>query len=291
MRYLERAAPAALAGIATRLWVLEVDAERPFEKILPMPFVHLIVNLSAPYRIHDADGGATVVADAFVSRLQSGCLVIEPPDRIRHVGVELTPVGLSALAPAERAPTATDPPKAGAAAVRDARELLFGVDALVEQLESIAAGAAPLESALDVLEAFLLASTVRAPDALVVRALAAIDDDPATPVAALAAALGVSQRTLIARFRAATGTTPKQHQQVLRFHRFIDALHAAPQARHEPDWAVLAVESGFYDQPHVIRAFRRFSGWTPTGYLRMVAEHGPDAAHFVPLDRLPSAAA
>lgn len=55
-------------------------------------------------------------------------------------------------------------------------------------------------------------------------------------------------------------------------------------------WTELAVTAGYDDQPHVIRAFRRFSGWTPTEYHRLIVEHGPDAARFVPLEQLPPAA-
>lgn len=271
MIHEESAAPAGLAGIATRLWYLDAVPERRFEKILPMPFVHLIVDLSDGYRIH-GPGGPIAVPHAFVSGLQSAWLVIEPPARIRHVGVELTPAGLHAIAPTAAA--------ANAGAVADARRVLGATtDALVARLPTL-----PPTVAIDALAAALLQARTRDPDPVVVEALAELAADPDRTIAAIADGVGVSQRTLIARFRAVTGTTPKQHAQVLRFHRFVDRVHAAGAS---PDWAGLAVAGGYYDQPHVIRAFRRFSGWTPAEYLRLVAEHGPDAAHFVPLERLP----
>lgn len=274
MIHEERAAPAGLAGIATRLWYLDAVPERRFEKILPMPFVHLIVDLSDGYRIH-GQAGPIAVADAFVSGLQSAWLVIEPPARIRHVGVELTPAGLHALAPTAAA--------ASAGAVLDARAVLGATtEALVARLRTLAPAAA-IAALADALQA----ARVGDPDPLVTEVLAALTAEPERPVAAIAAQAGVSQRTLIARFRAVTGTTPKQHAQVLRFHGFIGRVHAAGGP---PDWAELAVAGGYYDQPHVIRAFRRFSGWTPAEYHRLVAEHGPDAALFVPLERLPATA-
>lgn len=274
VQYEERPAPSGLEGTVSRMWFLEAPRVRRFEKILPLPFVHVIVNLSEPYAIHDRRGIATGVSDAFVSGLQSEYLVIESPPLIRHVGVELTPAGLHTMAP--------DASATSAAKVQDARAILPGIDAFVERVR-----AAPRpDGALDAAAEYVKAARVRENDPLVSTVLSAMHADPDVAVGRIADRLGVSHRTLIARFRAVTGTTPKQHAQVLRFHRFVDAL---PAPTDSPDWAGLAAASGYYDQPHVIRSFRRFSGWTPTEYRRLVADHGPDAAHFVPLDQAPGA--
>lgn len=274
--YEERPAPPEVADAVTRLWFLEAEPTRRFEKILPMPFVHVIVNLSDLYRLFDSRGVSTVVADAFVSGLQSEYLVIESPHPIRHVGMELAPAGLHTMAP--------DAAGMSAGKVQDARAVLTEIDALVDPVR---ASTAP-SGALDALAEFAKGARVGEPDTLVQAALDAIDDDPDVRIGALAERLGVAHRTFVTRFRAVTGTTPKQHAQVVRFHRFVDTAEGVVGA---PDWARLAAASGYYDQPHVIRAFRRFSGWTPAEYHRVVAEHGPDAAHFVPLEQVPVQAA
>lgn len=116
MIYLERPAPAHLADTVTRFWFLETPPLRRYEKILPLPYTHMIVNLSHPYRLFDRSGAATTVADAFVSGLQSEYLVIESPPLIRHVGLELTPAGLHTMAPNAAA--------GSAGRVAPARELL-----------------------------------------------------------------------------------------------------------------------------------------------------------------------
>lgn len=274
MIFEERYLPDRLAAVATRVWFLETEPLGAYEKILPLPFAHLIVNLSDPYRLFDPGGPATMAADAFVSGLQSGYLVIESPPRIRHVGLELTPAGLHALTPGAGV--------RAAGRVQDARTLLPGIDGTVARLRAVADVADP-DAALDVLEA--LADTAAPVDELVAAGLRLLERDPETTVTAVAEALGTSPATFIARFRSVAGVTPKQHAQVLRFHRFIGTVHESGGA---PDWAALAAAAGYYDQPHVIRAFRRFSGWTPTEYYRLVAEHGPAAAHFVPLDQVPT---
>ena len=253
--------------------MLETTPLRRFEKILPLPSVHVIVNLSAPYRLFDRQGAATLVSDAFVSGIQSEYLVIESPATIRHVAAELLPASL---------PMVTDAaPAAVAGRVQDARRLWTGVDGLVA---GIRAAPSP-DAALSAFAHFLRAKrTGRGTDAVVDRTISAIQADPAQPMGDLAVLGGVSHRTLIARFRAATGLTPKAYAQIWRFHTFVTAVRDGSPA---PDWAGLAAASGFYDQPHVIRAFRRFTGWTPADYHRRVIEFGPEAATFVPLDELP----
>ena len=116
-------------------------------------------------------------------------------------------------------------------------------------------------------------------------ALAGLEDEDRA-IGDLVALLPVSHRTVIARFRRATGLTPRDYAQLWRFHRFVTEVTAMTAPG---DWASLAPLGGYYDQAHVIRAFRRFSGWTPTEYRRRVAEFGPAAASFVPLDEVPSA--
>lgn len=198
--------------------------------------------------------------------------MIESPPLIRHVGMELTPIGLHTMAPLLAA--------GSAGRVTPALDLLPGIDDLVVRLR---ASTGP-EDALDAVMRHASDVRVREVDPLVDATLVAMQANVDIRIEALASRLGVSHRTLLSRFRTVTGTTPKRHAQVLRFHRFVDTVH---ESGGNPDWALLAAASGFYDQPHVIRAFHRFSGWTPAEYYRLVAEHGPEAAHFVPMEQVP----
>ncbi|GAB2625095.1 helix-turn-helix domain-containing protein [Pseudactinotalea suaedae] len=273
MIFVQRPAPARLAGIATRLWFIEAVPVARYEKILPMPSVHVIANLSDPYRIVDRAGTAALVSHVFVSGLQNEYLVIESPDPIRHVGVELTATGLGALAP--------DAPRETAGHVGDASAHLVGLAIIAARIGRIA----DPDRILSELEDYLLALPQHPTDPLAEAAVRMLEEESERPVSDIALALGVSHRALVSRFRRATGTTPKLHAQVLRFHRLLDAVHASDG---RPEWSTLAVASGYYDQPHVIREFRRFSGWTPVEYIRLVAEHGPDAARFVPLAQVPT---
>jgi AraC-like DNA-binding protein len=71
--------------------------------------------------------------------------------------------------------------------------------------------------------------------------------------------LACSRKTLIQRFHAQVGLSPKAVASILRF------AHAVERIRRvdEESWADLAIACGYYDQAHFNRDFRRFSGRTP----------------------------
>jgi AraC-like DNA-binding protein len=80
------------------------------------------------------------------------------------------------------------------------------------------------------------------------------------PVERLAAEIGWSRRHLTARFREAVGVPPKAAARVVRFER-ARALLADP-ARTV---AEVAVQCGYYDQPHLDRESREMAGVPASG--------------------------
>jgi AraC-like DNA-binding protein len=83
-----------------------------------------------------------------------------------------------------------------------------------------------------------------------------------TDIGALADGLGWSRKHLIARFREQVGLPPKTVASILRFNRAVELMSG-----RRVSWSTIALESGYYDQAHMIRDFRRFAGTTPTDYL------------------------
>jgi AraC-like DNA-binding protein len=84
------------------------------------------------------------------------------------------------------------------------------------------------------------------------------------PVRALADELGWSRKRLVARFRDEIGLPPKTAARLLRFE------HARGLAERvkAPDWARIAVGTGYYDQSHLINEFRSFTGRTPETFFQ-----------------------
>ena len=262
-----------------RVWHLRGPRPARFEKVLPQPFVHFIVNLSDPYRVVEPDQGDFVAG--FVSGIQPRYLVIEDPPVLHHVGVEFEPYGIRHFTSLHPAVLTT--------AVLPSQAVLPGSEHLREQLEGLGAPAA-----LDTLEHFLAGLRPRgpsgpegpdgpgpdAPDPVVVEACRLVDADDDVEIAQLARTLGVHHRTLIDRFRAECGITPKAYADVVRFHRFLTEL---PLDGPLPTWTQLVARSSYYDQSHFIHTFKRFTGFTPARYLEIVGAMGRDYASFVPL--------
>lgn len=71
--------------------------------------------------------------------------------------------------------------------------------------------------------------------------------------------LGHSQRTINRLFRRHVGFGPKTWAQIVRFQRALMQLTAVPTK----PLSQLATELEYYDQSHLVREYRRFSGTTP----------------------------
>lgn len=74
--------------------------------------------------------------------------------------------------------------------------------------------------------------------------------------------VGYSQRHFSELFKKLLGVTPKHYARICRFQGVLSSI----QGIKEPDWASIAINSGYYDQPHFIHDFKSFSGLSPTEY-------------------------
>ncbi len=84
------------------------------------------------------------------------------------------------------------------------------------------------------------------------------------PIAALARAATLSERQFRRRFREVTGVAPKAYADVQRLRR------ALILSLSDTSWAGVAEETGFADQPHLIREVQKRFGAAPRevrGYL------------------------
>lgn len=292
MLFEECPAPPGLQPFVTGFWLVRTTPLARYEKILPGPSAHLVLNLSDPYRLIDPEGPGpeasgrgrptgTEVSTGFYSGLQRTYLISENPAQIFNVGAVLAPFGVAAFT-AQR-------PSALNGKVVDADRIFPGFSALRNTLRTGPAGPTP-EHAFAALESFLTARLRpgHRPDQRTAAAVGLLSAED-IPVADVAGRLRVSPSTLERILMRDCGTTPKGFSDVCRFYRFVNAVAALPPgAAAGRDLLALA---DYYDQPHLARAFRRFAGFTPSEYLRIVREHGTEYATFVPVDELPSLSA
>jgi AraC-like DNA-binding protein len=83
----------------------------------------------------------------------------------------------------------------------------------------------------------------------------------------LARHVGWSPRHLTLRFRAETGLAPKEAARVVRFDRARRRLALRAVSGQPLDLAGLAAGGGWYDQAHLTRDWRAFSGLAPRRWL------------------------
>jgi AraC-like DNA-binding protein len=81
----------------------------------------------------------------------------------------------------------------------------------------------------------------------------------ATPIRKIASSLSISERQLRRRFHNAVGCSPKTYARRLRL---ANAAILA-DAETSPRWALIAAETGYHDQAHMISETKELSGLTP----------------------------
>jgi transcriptional regulator GlxA family with amidase domain len=79
----------------------------------------------------------------------------------------------------------------------------------------------------------------------------------------VAAAVGIGERRLQQVFHAHAGLSPRAWSRLARLHGCLRALRQTTM----PAWADVAVDSGYYDHPHLINEFRALCGVTLTEFL------------------------
>lgn len=81
----------------------------------------------------------------------------------------------------------------------------------------------------------------------------------------IAADMGYSLRWIEKLHKEYTGIAPGEMQRILRFNKFIGKMYLHGNAS-----AQLALDSGYYDQAHAIREFRKLAGITPGSFARQL---------------------
>lgn len=259
MDYREFTPSAVLADHVECYWTLAGRASvgsRP-ERILPDGRPELVWNLADPFVRHRPGAAPVRQAPSLVVGQITTAFLLQATGRIELVAVRFRPAGLGAFLNDLPAHCLTD--------------LDFAIDevagARLSTFPDAAAAAPTAEARVAVLETCLLAE-LRHACPVDPRAAAAIDHITASHGTArvddVAAAVELSARQLERLFRAQVGIGPKRFARITRFQRLVSRIDGA-----DPDgWARTAIRCGYYDQAHLIRDFREFTGGPPTGFLR-----------------------
>ena len=83
------------------------------------------------------------------------------------------------------------------------------------------------------------------------------------PVSSLTEFTGYNERKLERTFIQSIGISPKRFSNIIKLHVFLKQLRDRPA---QVNLTYLGYEAGYYDQPHLIREFKKYTGLTPGQY-------------------------
>ena len=231
---LTRYAPSEdLAHLVDRHWVVAWELEEPFtQEIVTHPSVNLVFEPDAP-----------MVHGVFTGRFRRELI-----GSGHVVATKFRPAGFHAFHPVP-AHTLTD----RAIPVGD---VFAPFDLRGDETERIAG----IEAGL---RAHGFQDDPRVSELVALHA-AMLTDPELTSVEALCRHAGYSKRTLQRLFREYVGVTPKWVLQRIRLHEAAERM-----AGGEGDWPRLALELGYFDQAHFIKAFKAVIGRSPAEYATL----------------------
>lgn len=250
--------PAALAGIVAMLWYGEGHTGYQRDRILPSGESFLLVNLGpVQYRIEPGPPERRVpFDDIWYSGLHQGPIETEAPHGNALFGVAFTATG-------GRPWLGADADAFGDRILPLAEVLGSGARALREQLLECRS----LPARFSLVEAWLASRLDPrcAPNPLLAWAVQRIEASAGqVGIEGLAREAGVSRKHLAGLFRRQVGLGAKSLARVHRFRAALDGLAGQAQV----PWATLAAQCGYFDQSHLVRDFKAFSGFTPGEFVR-----------------------
>jgi len=257
MKYSEHAPPSELASSVECLWSLAAGVAPPATptRVFPDGCLELIVHVGPAWSWRPEGARFIQQPDAFVVGQLTRPFWLRPARQGLAIGARLRAAGARAVLGVDldrfrdRVVPLADPWGAGAArdlvaALRAARTGRSRVTALARALGERTAPAAAAHPAVRAAVETMLAKR------------------GSLRIAPLARAAGWSERHFERRFAREIGCLPRQFARTVRFQHLLSMLGRESKV----DWAGLAWDSGFADQAHLIREFRRFTGATPGSF-------------------------
>lgn len=245
--------PPHLKGLVDVIWHFAGPTTTPYKRILPNGRVEILVNLGESYRIIKG-AGTEVLRAAWIGGLLTSPQVIEQPARQNVLGIRMRPGAAFALL------------------AMPMRELTgFQVtlhDVIGDAASELAERCAEAGSVSQVFSraARWVADRVReapAVDPAIAWSVARIEEQGgAVPIGELRERTGLSKTRLAASFRDQIGAAPKLYARLIRFGRVTEKLQ-----RGAGSLVDVAIDAGFYDQPHMNAEFRELGGLSPLEFI------------------------
>jgi len=254
MFYREFEPTGAARSFIKCFWVLDdpTPSSEP-QRIFPDGRSELIFNLAEPFE-SDSTKGWQRQPKSFVVGQITGPMLIRSRGPAKILGVRFHPHGANRML---RTPASelTD-------SVVALGDISSHLDAVADRLHDCHSVELQLRVIEDVAED-LSAKNARTHDAAILFAASEFERTHGlASISDVARQLGISVRQLERRFLSAVGVAPKLFCRLMRFKRVVRAMDGPAN-----NWTDTAINAGYYDQPHLIRDFRQFTGKAPTALL------------------------
>jgi AraC-like DNA-binding protein len=264
LRYAEYPPDPRLALCVKCFWVFESDVpagEADDERVVPDGNPEMIFHYGESFSAVSVD--ATVAA---IATRQPGCLfagqitqplVLRPNGNAGMISVRFTPWGARLL---------LDLP------MHETTDRWIALDTLpdrwLDRVEGEIRECTTDRQRIALIEAALLAraerTASRADTTVISCARRLLQTHGRARLDQLGTQSGLGERQLERRFNEAIGVPPKLLASILRFRALFDALNDDSQS----PWLAAAIDTGYFDQAHMIRDFRRFAGQPPQAFYR-----------------------
>lgn len=103
-----------------------------------------------------------------------------------------------------------------------------------------------------------------------------IEQDEKSNLLSLSEVSCLSKRQFNRVFTDYVGTSPKEFIRIIRYQRALHSMESKPHI----SLTELAYECGYYDQPHMIKEFKTFSGYTPNEFRAIRTPHSDYFSNF-----------
>jgi len=255
MKYWEQSPVAPLAQHVECFWFVtngnDTPARLDAERILPDGCLEWIFHLADPFQRSSLSGEWETQPRSFVVGQLTRFLLLQPTGRIEIMGVRFKPGGAYRFLPLPLDDLTDDN-----IATRDVwgRSGMYVEEAVFETSDNT--------KRQRLVEAFLLDQLTQTTPRYRLEAAVqqVLRSRGQTRVQKLAQDLDVSSRQLEREFRFGVGFSPKALARIIRFQNLM-RLVGENRLR---EWAHVALESGYADQPHMVREFREFAGQSPS---------------------------
>jgi AraC-like DNA-binding protein len=268
MRYQEfHPGPAASRFVAS-YWMLEDDASSGApQRVVPDGHSELILNLRQPYQSLGPDGWQTQPT-MFLAGQITGPLLLRATAPAKMLGINFHPHTVGDVLSAPIPETTGRIVALDDLSSRLSREL-GPVREIIEE-RGDEAGIRALDAAM---------ATCRAcPDARVAGVAQLLEQSGGmVEMDEVARQVGLSRRQIERQFQQRVGMAPKFFGRIQRFQQVLRAMNWSRNwSRDNIHWVDTAIRCGYYDQAHLIRDFRQFSGQPPAAFV----QEGDLAEHF-----------